>query len=102
VPGGVAGELGAGVAAVHVLGQATSNLDPGTEATVERALERLMEGRTVVVVAHRLSTVQRADRVVVCDGGRIVEVGTWDELAARDGGRFAALVAAWRADQPVG
>lgn len=88
--------------AVLVLDEATSNLDPGTEATVERALERLMEGRTVVVVAHRLSTVQRADQVVVCDGGRIVEVGTWDELAARDGGRFAALVAAWRADQPVG
>ncbi|MEL0282980.1 MAG: ATP-binding cassette domain-containing protein [Ilumatobacter sp.] len=87
--------------AVLVLDEATSNLDPGTEATVEQALERLMEGRTVVVVAHRLSTVERADRIVVCDGGRIAEVGTWHELADRVGGRFAALVAAWRSDRPV-
>ena len=84
--------------AVLVLDEATSNLDPGTEATVEHALELLMTGRTVVVVAHRLSTVRRADRIVVVDAGRIVEMGSHEELVAR-GGRYAALSAAWSAAQ---
>ncbi len=86
--------------AVLVLDEATSNLDPGTEAEVERALERLMEGRTVIVVAHRLSTARRADRIAVVDGGRIVELGPHDELVAR-GGRYAALAEAWARTQPV-
>lgn len=77
-----------------VLDEATSNLDPGTERTVERALERLMEGRTVVVVAHRLSTAARADRIAVIDGGGLAELGTHVELLARDG-QYASLFAAW-------
>lgn len=80
--------------AVLVLDEATSNLDPGTEHAVERALERLTEGRTVVVVAHRLSTAARCDRIVVVDDGGVAEVGTHDELLAR-GGRYARLFAAW-------
>ncbi|MFM8529944.1 MAG: ABC transporter ATP-binding protein [Ilumatobacteraceae bacterium] len=86
--------------AVLVLDEATSNLDPGTEAEVEAALERLMRGRTVVVVAHRLSTVRRADRIAVVDDGRIVELGGPDDLVAL-GGRYAALADAWERSQPT-
>ncbi len=86
--------------AVLVLDEATSNLDPGTEAVVEQALERLMEGRTVIVVAHRLSTVRRADRIAVIDHARLTELGTHDELVAR-GGRYAALADAWARSQPA-
>ncbi len=82
--------------AVLVLDEATSNLDPGTEQAVERALERLTEGRTVVVVAHRLSTAARANRVAVIDDGLLVELGSHDELVAR-GGRYAGLYESWQA-----
>jgi ATP-binding cassette subfamily B protein len=79
---------------VLVLDEATSSLDPGTEADVEGAMNALMEGRTVLVIAHRLSTAERADRVVVVDAGGIAEVGTHTELLAREG-RYAALYASW-------
>ena len=76
--------------AVLVLDEATSSLDPGTEVLVERALEKLVQGRTVIVIAHRLSTAARADRVgVVADGG-LVELGTHADLVAA-GGRYAEL-----------
>ena len=81
---------------VLILDEATSSLDPGTEVEVEAALERLSEGRTVIVIAHRLSSAARADRVAVIDGGHLVEVGTHAELVAADG-RYAALFAAWLA-----
>src|SRR5205807_6448841 len=58
---------------VLVLDEATSNLDPGTEAAVELAMAALMEGRTSIVIAHRLSTAERADRVAVVDAGGVVE-----------------------------
>ena len=80
--------------AVLVLDEATSNLDPGTEAEVEAALERLMQGRTTIVVAHRLTTVQRADRIVVVDKAHIAEIGSHRELLER-GGKYAALARAW-------
>lgn len=79
---------------VLVLDEATSNLDPGTELEVERALEALTQGRTVIVVAHRLSTAQRCDRVAVVADGQILEIGTHDDLVAR-GDAYAALFAAW-------
>jgi len=80
--------------ALLVLDEATSNLDPGTERRVEQALEHLTEGRTVVVVAHRLSTAARCDRIAVVDDGRLMEVGTHDELLERRG-RYSRLYAAW-------
>jgi len=86
--------------AVLVLDEATSNLDPGTEFIVERALDTLMTGRTTIVVAHRLSTIQRADRIGVIDGGRLVELGTHSELVSA-GGRYSALADAWAKSQPV-
>ena len=79
---------------VLVLDEATSSLDPGTERLVERALERLVSGRTVIVIAHRLTTAERADRVAVIDGGRLVELGTHAELVGA-GGRYSELFANW-------
>jgi ATP-binding cassette, subfamily B, bacterial len=80
--------------AVLVLDEATSSLDPGTEVLVESAVDRLLEGRTVVVIAHRLSTSERADVVGVIDGGELVELGTHADLVAA-GGRYASLYATW-------
>ena len=77
-------------APVVLLDEVTSALDPVNEAAVHEGVERLMAGRTVVMVAHRIRTVQRADRVVFLDGGRIVEEGHHDELVRR-GGRYAAF-----------
>ena len=77
---------------ILVLDEATSALDTQTERAVQEALARLVEGRTTIAIAHRLSTVRNADQIVVLDGGRVVESGTYDELLAR-GGRFAALAA---------
>jgi len=85
---------------VLVLDEATSSLDPGTEQVVEAALERLMAGRTVVLIAHRLSTAARADRVAVVSGGRLVEHGTHAELVA-GGGAYAGLFASWSASGPA-
>ena len=85
---------------VLVLDEATSNLDPGTEAEVEQALERLMAGRTVIVVAHRLSTVQRADHIAVIDAAGIAEYGTHEQLVALNG-RYNALATAWQKSQIV-
>jgi ATP-binding cassette, subfamily B, bacterial len=80
--------------ALLVLDEATSSLDPGTEALVEGAVDRLLEGRTVVVIAHRLSTSERADLVGVVVGGELVELGTHAELVAA-GGAYARLYETW-------
>ncbi len=80
--------------AVLVLDEATSSLDPGTEVIVEEAMTRLMEGRTVIVIAHRLSTAERADLVGVVAEGQLLELGTHAELLGQ-GGRYTSLFTTW-------
>jgi putative ABC transport system ATP-binding protein len=81
-----------------VLDEATSAVDPSTEVRLQRALEGLTRGRTSIAIAHRLSTAEAADEVVVVDGGRVVERGPHHELV-RAGGVYAALHTSWAAQQ---
>lgn len=77
-------------APVLLLDEATSALDSESEAAVQRAITKAAEGRTTLVIAHRLATVRRADRIIVMDRGRIVEEGAHDFLVSR-GGLYARL-----------
>jgi ABC-type multidrug transport system fused ATPase/permease subunit len=82
-----------------ILDEATSSLDASSEALVQEALVHLMEGRTTIVIAHRLSTILGSDRILVLDGGQIVESGTHTELLAEKG-LYAHLYARqFRVDQ---
>jgi ATP-binding cassette subfamily B protein len=74
---------------ILILDEATSNVDLHTEDRIEQGLRRLLVGRTAVVIAHRLSTIRQAGRIVVLDGGRVVEQGTHDELVAAEGAYWA-------------
>ena len=88
-------------APIVVLDEATASVDPENEALIQRAIEELTAGKTVVVIAHRLATVEAADQILVVDGGTVAQRGTHDELMAEGGTyrRFVELRAAaegWR------
>jgi ATP-binding cassette, subfamily B, bacterial len=82
--------------ALLILDEATSSLDVATETRVTEAMRRLRQGRTTIVIAHRLSTVIEADQIAVIEDGRVVEAGPPDELLTR-GGQFADLYGRWLA-----
>jgi ABC-type multidrug transport system fused ATPase/permease subunit len=69
---------------ILILDEATSSLDTVSEALVQKALEKLMKGRTTIVIAHRLSTIKNADRIIILDKGRIIDSGTHEELLSRN------------------
>jgi ATP-binding cassette subfamily B protein len=79
-------------APILILDEATSSLDSESEALIQQAMERLMAGRTTLVVAHRLSTVRAMDRLLVMERGRIIEEGSHEQLAQRPGGRYRRLL----------
>jgi ATP-binding cassette subfamily B protein len=77
---------------ILVLDEATANIDTHTELLIQQALNRILRGRTSIVIAHRLSTIRNADKIVVLNSGRVVEVGSHDELLEA-GGAYAQLYA---------
>ena len=75
---------------ILILDEATSSVDTTTEMEIQEALDNLIQGRTTIAIAHRLSTLRKADRLVVMDRGQVVEIGNHDDLLAR-GGAYHAL-----------
>jgi ATP-binding cassette subfamily B protein len=77
---------------VIILDEASSRLDPATEALLERAVDRLLAGRTAIIIAHRLSTIRRADRIAILEDGRVLEFGEREALARDPGSRLSRLL----------
>jgi ATP-binding cassette subfamily B protein len=75
-----------------ILDEASSRLDPATEQLIEKAIDRLLAGRTAIIIAHRLATVGRADEILILDGGQVAEYGPRQQLAADPTSRFARLL----------
>jgi ABC-type multidrug transport system fused ATPase/permease subunit len=84
---------------ILILDEATSSIDTQTERIIQEALHRLLQGRSAFVIAHRLSTIREADKVVVMHNGRIVEMGTHDELLARGGYYYDLYTMQWQGGQ---
>jgi ATP-binding cassette subfamily B protein len=84
---------------ILILDEATSSVDTTTEKEIQKALDNLVRGRTTIAIAHRLSTLRRADRLVVLDKGRIVEEGQHEELLARGGAYYRLHQAQQRRDE---
>ncbi|MCP4647113.1 MAG: ATP-binding cassette domain-containing protein, partial [bacterium] len=80
---------------ILVLDEATSNVDPATEQLIQHAIDTLMLGRTSIIVAHRLSTIQKCDEIMVIDAGRIMERGSHQELLARRGIYYNLYLLQW-------
>jgi ATP-binding cassette subfamily B protein len=78
-------------APILVLDEATSSLDSHSESLIQDALHKLIQGKTTIVIAHRLSTIREMDRIIVFDKGKIIEDGTHDDLANKDGGLYKKL-----------
>lgn len=72
-------------APIIIFDEATANVDPENEDKLQKAMEALMKDKTILMIAHRLKTVRKADQILVLDGGHIVQKGTHDELAGQDG-----------------
>src|SRR4051794_31321802 len=87
-------------APILILDEALSSVDAENEAVIQEALDRLMAGRTTLVIAHRLSSVVKADRILVLDNGRLVEAGAHGELIAA-GGTYASLMANQQSTAPI-
>jgi ABC-type multidrug transport system fused ATPase/permease subunit len=76
---------------ILIMDEATSGVDPVTELMLQKALARMLEGRTAIIIAHRLSTIRLADRIIVLQAGEVVESGTFSELTAKHGGPFEKM-----------
>ena len=87
---------------ILILDEATSNVDTRTERLIQEGLQRLMEGRTSFSIAHRLSTIRSSDRIMVIDGGRIVEMSSHDELMAARGFYYALYMSQFKGATPGG
>jgi ATP-binding cassette subfamily B protein/subfamily B ATP-binding cassette protein MsbA len=88
-------------APILILDEATSSVDTGTELLIQQALERLMQGRTTIIIAHRLSTVRNADQIVVLEDKSIREVGTHEQLIKLEDGLYRKLYSGQRNLEPV-